>query len=286
MEDVCPSPTEQHELLQQLQQLHLQTTGVRHDSSTASSHSSIPQQTHEVFKACFAYLHPVDVARVMASSKALSALSMQLLRTGQVRHAARQLLIAAVQGAAARSNSICSLDLNYQYSSSQYSQQQCAQAMTWLLKVAGPELVLTPAATNFTTNSSSSSSSRCSASATSGAAYHHGQSLCSQSDTASFTSRLLCIQDVPVAVTRQLAAAGLRVSYDQAVAAARHGVLGVHTWLVAQLQLGVSLDAIGVPPYFRDAAVLQRRLEQQQSAGQQVRPVQESSPQFVYDAAH
>jgi hypothetical protein len=266
MAEVCTSPPEQQELLQQLQQLQLHSNA-RHDSSTASGHSSITQKTHELFKVCFTYLHPVSVIRVMASSKALSTLSMQQLRTGQVRHAARQLLVTAVQGAAASHMNSCGADEKQQYSCSQYSQQQCARAVTWLLKTAGPEMVTTTA----DCISSCSSSSRRHASSTAAYAYQHEQSLCSQSGAASLVSRLLSTPEVPLAVARQLAAAGLRVSYDQAVAAARQGVLGVHTWLVAQLQLGVSLEGLGMPAYFRDAAVLQRRLEQQHSAQQQVR---------------
>jgi hypothetical protein len=265
-------------VLQQLQQLQLHGNGARHDSSTASSHSSITQQTHEVFKACFTYLHPVSVIRVMASSKALSALSMQQLRTGQARHAARQLLVTAVEGAAASHTNSCGLEETQQYNCSQYCQQQCAHAVTWLLKTAGPEVVATPA----DCNSNSSNNRNHTAGVSSRAAYQaeHGQSLCSQSDAASswqVASRLVSIPEVPLAVTRQLAAAGLRVRYDQAVAAAGQGVPGVHTWLVAQLQQGVSLEAVGLPAYFRDAVVLQRRLEQQQAAAaKQVRGTQEA----------
>jgi hypothetical protein len=255
-------------LLQQLQQLQLQNNA-RHDSSTAAGHSSITQQTHEVFKVCFTYLHPVSVVRVMASSKALSTLSMQQLRAGQVRHAARQLLVTAVQGAAVSHTSSCDSHKEQQYSCSQYSQQQCARAVNWLLKTAGPEVLASPADCNRHSGSSTSCSA-CQA--------EHSRPLCSQSGAVSLVSRLLSIAEVPLAVARQLAAAGLRISYDQAVAAARQGVLGVHTWLVAQLQLGVSLEGLGMPAYFRDAAVLQRRLEQQQSAQQQVRGPQPVPP--------
>ncbi|KAF6260761.1 hypothetical protein COO60DRAFT_857582 [Scenedesmus sp. NREL 46B-D3] len=121
------------------QQVQLQSHDTRHH--TASKHYHLPPLTHDVFKVCFTYLHPVDAARAMTSNKALLSLSKQLLCMGHARHAARRLLVTAVQGAAALQQQCCSTCSGQQSSCSEYSQQQCVQAVTWLLKTAGPEIV-------------------------------------------------------------------------------------------------------------------------------------------------
>lgn len=262
------SPPQQHTLLRQLQQLSLRSSDSQRDSRSGPSQSNIPQQAHEVLKVCFTYLHPVTVARVMASSKGLSALCSQQLRMGHARHAARQLLLAAVQGAAVTNKEQQKDSTNQsEQARCEPSQQQCAQAVTWLLKAAGPELVAAAACSTC-----SSSSTRCQLIYALNQ-YEQQASVPADSlnDESGFITLLLSIPEVPLAVTAQLAAAGLQVSYSQAVAAARAGVPGVHTWLEAQLLCGVSLDALGLPAHFRDAAVLQRRLEQRQVSACQVR---------------
>lgn len=56
------------------------------------------------------------------------------------------------------------------------------------------------------------------------------------------TPHFISIPRIPWSTTKQLVAAGARVTYQQLLSAAHNGLQGIHNWVLAQQQLGVRTD--------------------------------------------